>query len=109
MNINPFQTATVLKFNELIDFSLGGVVSKQVMKAEKGNVTLFSFDIGQGLSEHSAPFDALVQIIEGNAQVIIGGNPFELKAGESIIMPANISHALKAISAFKMILIMIRA
>lgn len=109
MNINPFQTATVLNFNELIDFSQGGVVSKQVMKAEKGNVTLFSFDIGQGLSEHSAPFDALVQIIEGNAQVIIGGNPFELKAGESIIMPANISHALKAISAFKMILIMIRA
>jgi quercetin dioxygenase-like cupin family protein len=108
MNINPFQTSTKLNFNDLVDYAIGGVVSKQVIKAEKGNVTLFAFDSGQGLSEHSAPFDALVQIIEGTAQIIIGGKPFDLEAGESIIMPANISHALKATSAFKMLLTMIR-
>jgi quercetin dioxygenase-like cupin family protein len=109
MNINPFQTAIILNFNELIDYAAGGVVSKQVMKAEKGNVTLFAFDAGQGLSEHSAPFDALVQVTDGTAEIIIGGKPFQLKAGESIIMPANIAHALKATTAFKMILTMIRA
>ncbi len=109
LNINPFQPGTILNFNDLVEYSSGGVVSKQVIKAEKGNVTLFAFDAGQGLSEHSAPFDALVQVIDGSVQVMIGGNPFELKAGESIIMPANIPHSLKAITAFKMILIMIRA
>ena len=108
MNINPFQTAIILNFNELIDYAAGGVVSKQVMKAEKGNVTLFAFDAGQGLSEHSAPFDALVQVTDGTAEITIGGKPFQLKAGESIIMPANIAHALKATTAFKMILTMIR-
>jgi quercetin dioxygenase-like cupin family protein len=108
MNINPFQTSTILNFNDLVDYASGGVVSKQVIKAEKGNITLFAFDFGQGLSEHSAPFDALVQIIDGNAEIIIGGKSYDLKAGESIIMPANISHALKATSAFKMLLTMIR-
>jgi quercetin dioxygenase-like cupin family protein len=108
MNINPFQTSTILNFNVLVDYASGGVVSKQVIKAEKGNITLFAFDFGQGLSEHSAPFDALVQIIDGNAEIIIGGKSYDLKAGESIIMPANISHALKATSAFKMLLTMIR-
>ncbi|NOU48095.1 MAG: cupin domain-containing protein [Bacteroidales bacterium] len=109
MNINPFQTAIILNFNELIDYAAGGVVSKQVMKAEKGNVTLFAFDAGQGLSEHSAPFDALVQVTDGTAEITIGGKPFQLKSGDSIIMPANIAHALKATTAFKMILTMIRA
>jgi len=109
MNINPFQPATILNFNTLIEYASGGVVSKQVIKAEKGNVTLFAFDAGQGLSEHSAPFDALVQIVEGNAQILINGKPFDLRAGDSIILPANNPHALKATSAFKMILTMIRA
>ena len=109
MHINPFQTATLLNFNDLIEYAAGGVVSKQVIKAEKGNVTLFAFDTGQGLSEHSAPYDALVQVTEGTAAIFIGGKSFELKACESIIMPANIPHALKATTAFKMILTMIRA
>jgi quercetin dioxygenase-like cupin family protein len=109
MDMNPFPHSNILSFNDLIEYSQGGVISKQVIKAQTGNVTLFSFDAGQGLSEHSAPFDALVQIIEGNARITIGGEPFELIANQSIIMPANIPHALHAISAFKMILTMIRS
>lgn len=109
MNINSFPPSKILSFNDLVEYSQDGVISKQVIKAQTGNVTLFSFDLGQGLSEHSAPFDALVQIIEGNARITIGGEPFELIANQSIIMPANIPHALYAVSAFKMILTMIRS
>jgi quercetin dioxygenase-like cupin family protein len=107
--MNTFETALIFRFDESIATAPAGVVSKQVMKNEKGNVTLFAFDVGEGLSEHSAPFDALVQIIEGNAQIIIAGKAFDLKAGENIIMPANIPHALKATKAFKMVLTMIKA
>ncbi|PKP53137.1 MAG: cupin domain-containing protein [Bacteroidetes bacterium HGW-Bacteroidetes-1] len=104
-----FNHSEVFRFDEMVTYSNGGVVSKQVMKNEKGNVTLFAFDKGEGLSEHTAPFDALIQVIDGEALIFIGGNPFNVLAGESIIMPANISHALKATKAFKMILTMIRA
>jgi quercetin dioxygenase-like cupin family protein len=85
------------------------VVSKQVIKAPTGNITLFAFDEGEGLSEHSAPFDAFVQILDGEAEIIIGGKSNMVKTGEFIIMPANISHALKAIKKFKMMLVMIRS
>jgi quercetin dioxygenase-like cupin family protein len=78
------------------------------MKNQSGNVTLFSFDKGQGLSEHTAPFDALVQIIEGKAEIIIGGAPHLLETGQIIIMPANVSHAVYATERFKMMLTMIR-
>ena len=83
-------------------------ISKQVLKNEVGNITLFSFDQGQGLSEHTAPFDAFVQILEGEAEIRIGGQPLLLKAGRSVIMPANVSHALHATKRFKMLLTMIR-
>ncbi len=109
MNINSFQHSTILDFNSLIGYSEGGVISKQVVKIPTGNITLFSFDKDQGLSEHSAPFDALVQIIEGRATVRIGGQPFTLGAGQSIIMPATVPHALHADTAFKMILTMIKS
>lgn len=92
----------------LVDYSEGGVVSKQVLKNDVGNVTLFSFDKGQGLSEHTAPFDAMVQVLDGTAEIRIGGNPLTVKAGETIIMPANVPHALQAIERFKMLLTMIR-
>lgn len=92
----------------MIDYSEGGIVSSQVLKSKAGNITLFSFDKGQGLSEHSAPFDAFVQILDGNAEIRIGGKPLNLKAGESIIMPANITHALQATEKFKMLLTMIK-
>ncbi|MCE1200628.1 MAG: cupin domain-containing protein [Bacteroidia bacterium] len=104
-----FDTAKVYDFSDAIDYQHGAVVSKQVMKNEEGNVTLFAFDAGQGLSEHTAPFDALVQVIEGKATITIGGINHELTAGQSIIMPANVPHALYAEKAFKMLLTMIKA
>jgi len=93
----------------LIDYQDGSVVSKEVIKKDKGTVTLFAFDKGQGLSEHTAPFDALVYIFDGRAQIMIAGKEFNLKSGEIIIMPANKPHSLKAVERFKMVLVMIRA
>lgn len=103
-----FPKATILELSDMVNYSIGGVVSKQVLKREKGNITLFSFDKEQGLSEHSAPFDAFVQILEGEAEIRIDKQPVKLKAGESIIMPANIPHALYATEQFKMLLTMIK-
>jgi len=93
----------------LVDYQDGSVVSKELIKKEKGTVTLFAFDKGQGLSEHTAPFDALVYIIEGKAEISISGKAHSLAAGETIIMPANKPHFLKAIERFKMLLVMIKA
>jgi quercetin dioxygenase-like cupin family protein len=92
-----------------ISFVDKSVVSKQVIKSIAGNITLFAFDAGEGLSEHTAPFDALVQIVEGKAEIIVGGKSNIVNVGEFIIMPANISHALKAHEKFKMMLVMIKA
>ncbi|MBU1369280.1 MAG: cupin domain-containing protein [Bacteroidetes bacterium] len=97
------------RFEELAQTAPNAIVSKQIIKNEKGNITLFAFDQNEGLSEHTAPFDALVMIIEGEAMVSIGGENHQLAAGDSIIMPANVPHALKAEKAFKMILVMIKA
>lgn len=99
----------ILYIAEMVTYQEGSVVSRQITKAEAGNVTLFAFDVNQGLSEHTAPFDALVHILEGEAEVTISGTPFRLNTGDAIIMPANESHALKAIQKFKMLLTMIRA
>lgn len=99
----------ILNFVNMIAYQEGSVVSRQIMKAEAGNVTLFAFDAGQGLSEHTAPFDALVQVLAGRAEVFIAGELSELQAGQAIILPANLPHALKAPEAFKMLLTMIRA
>ncbi len=107
--MNTFQKGSIFSFNDSIAYTDAGIVSRQVMKNEKGNVSLFAFAKGEALSEHIAPFDALVQIIEGEALIIIGGQPFSLKSGDSIIMPANISHAVQAVEKFKMILTMIKA
>ena len=94
---------------ELIDYQKGSVVSKTLIKKETGTITLFAFDKEQGLSEHTAPYDAMVNIIDGQAEVTIGGVTMTLKKGEIVIMPANKSHALKAIEKFKMMLIMIKS
>lgn len=99
----------VLNVTSLAGYQTGAVVSRQLTKAEGGNVTLFAFDEGQELSEHTAPFDALVHVLEGEAEVIISGKPSLLKAGEAIIMPANQPHAVKAAKKFKMLLTMIKA
>ena len=94
---------------ELIEYQEGSVVSREIIRKNTGTVTLFAFDKGQGLSEHTAPFDALVYLLDGEAEIIISGKSFHLKPGEMIIMPANDPHALKAVKKFKMLLIMIRS
>jgi quercetin dioxygenase-like cupin family protein len=91
-----------------IDYANGSVVSKTLLKKDVGNVTLFAFDSGQGLSEHTAPFDAMVYILDGEAEIVLGGQPQTVSAGEMLIMPANVSHALQASKPFKMLLVMIR-
>jgi quercetin dioxygenase-like cupin family protein len=108
MENNLFEPANILDFSKLVDYSPNGIVSKRVLEKKTGNVSLFSFDQGQQLSEHSAPFDALVQVIEGEAEILINRQPITVKAGQSIIMPANIPHAVKALAQFKMLLTMIK-
>lgn len=103
-----FGKGKVLNLEEMVEYSSGGVISKQVLKNQSGNITLFSFDKGQGLTEHTASFDAIVQVLDGEAQITIGGNPNLVQKGESIIMPANVSHALQAVEQFKMLLTMIK-
>ena len=98
----------ILHMAELVSYQDGSVVSRQITKAETGNVTLFAFDKEQELSEHTAPFDALVHVLDGEAEIKISGKAFNLKTGEAIIMPANEPHALRASTRFKMLLTMIR-
>ncbi len=97
-----------LKLSEMVSYQEGSVVSRQITKADAGNVTLFAFDVGQELSEHTAPFDALAHILEGEAEIWISGKPHTLNSGEAIILPANETHAVKATQRFKMLLTMIR-
>jgi quercetin dioxygenase-like cupin family protein len=98
----------VLHMADLASYQDGSVVSRQITKEDAGNITLFAFDEGQELSEHTAPFDAVVHVLDGEAEVRIAGTPYHLKSGDAIIMPANEPHALKAIAKFKMLLTMIR-
>ena len=99
----------ILKLTDLVSYQEGSVVSRQITKADAGNVTLFAFDAGQELSEHTAPFDALVYLLDGKAEIRISGQSYALSAGDTIIMPANAPHAVKAETKFKMLLTMIRA
>jgi quercetin dioxygenase-like cupin family protein len=108
METKEFEKGKAFDFVKSVEYSEGAIVSKNVLKNDAGNVSLFAFDKGEGLSEHTAPFNAMVQVIDGNADVIIDGKHNPLKAGESIIMPANIPHALMASEKFKMILTMIK-
>lgn len=98
----------IMDFKEKVNYAEGGIVSVRVVERPTGNVSLFAFDKGQKLSEHSAPFDALIQVLEGEAEIHINHNPYLLKEGQSIIMPANIPHAVNAIARFKMLLTMIK-
>ncbi len=93
---------------DMIAYQEASVVSRQLIKKKTGNVTVFAFDEGEGLSEHTAPFDALVYVIDGETEVTIAKDAFHLKKGETIIMPADIPHALKAVKQFKMMLVMIK-
>ena len=100
---------TALTLSELVSYQDGSVVSKTLIDKKIGTLTMFSFGAGQGLSEHTAPFDAVVQVVDGEADVVINGETQTVHSGQMIIMPANIPHELKAVRPFKMLLTMIRA
>lgn len=97
------------RLTDLVDYQDGSVVSREIISRKTGTVTLFAFDEGQGLSEHTAPYDAMVQLLDGEAEITIAGKPLQVKDGEMLIVPANKPHALKALRRFKMILTMIRS
>ena len=103
------EPAQAVRVAEYVQYQDGSVVSREIVKKPTGNVTVFAFDDGQGLSEHTAPFDALVQVLEGEVEVTIAGQPHRVQGGEIILMPAGQPHALKALKRFKMMLIMIRS
>ena len=105
---NEFDKGVKFSFNDSINYNDNAIVSKHLLKKDTGNISLFAFDKGEELSEHTAPFDAMVHIVDGKADVIIDGVSNILEANETIIMPSNIPHALKAVEKFKMVLTMIR-
>jgi len=104
-----FPAAQRVCLADLVEYQPGAIVSREILKTKTGSVTLFAFDAGQGLSEHTAPFDALVQVLDGEAEISIAGKRHRVRAGETILMPAQKPHALKAVSRFKMMLTMLRA
>ena len=101
--------AEVVRLADLVNYQEGSVVSRTIVKRETGTVTLFAFDEGQGLSEHTAAFDAVAHLLEGEAEITVSGKPLRVTAGEAVLMPANQPHALKALSRFKMLLTMVRS
>src|SRR3974377_1655877 len=101
--------AKVVRLIDLVNYQEGSVVSRTAVNRTQGTVTLFAFDDSQGLSEHTAPFDAIAQILEGESEITISGKPLRVAAGEAVVLPANQPHSLKALSKFKMLLTMIRS
>lgn len=108
-SVLPSCIAKAVNLAGLVEYATASVVSKTVIDKSVGTVTLFAFDAGQGLSEHQTPYDALVQIVDGSAVLIIGGKDVNASAGQIVVMPANVPHAVQAKERFKMLLIMIRA
>lgn len=106
---SEFVPGRAVELADQVEYAAGSVVSRTIAKRPTGTITLFAFDSGQGLSEHSAPYDAFVQIVDGVATLRIGGNDVVAKAGEIVVMPANIPHAVHATERFKMLLVMIRS
>ena len=109
MGQNEFEKGMKFSFDNSISYAEKAVVSKHILKKQTGNISLFAFDKGEGLSEHTTPFDALVMVVDGKVDITIGGTSHLLEMGDSIIMPANIPHALTAVEKFKMVLTMIRS
>ncbi len=105
---NTFETSHIFNLNKSVEYSSNGIISKRVIDRNTGTITLFSFDKDQKLSEHTAPFDALVQVLDGKAEISIGGKKHIVSAGESIILPAGVIHAVNAVEQFKMLLTMIK-
>ena len=102
------QSAEIKRAENMVEYQEGSIVSKTLVDKETGSITLFAFAAGQSLSEHTAPYEALVQVLDGSAEIIIAGQTYELNAGEMILMPADIPHAVKAEEKFKMMLTMIK-
>ena len=103
------EKALVARIDALIDYQEGSIVSRALIDKKAGTITVFAFDEGQGLSEHIAPYDALIEVLDGEAEVVISGKSFRVGMGQMIILPAEKPHALRAIKKFKMVLTMIRA
>ena len=108
-NKHEMPIAEVVGLASLVSYQEGAVVSRTLVHRPTGTATLFAFDEGQGLSEHTAPFDALAHLLEGEAEIVVSGKPLRTTAGEAVLMPANQPHSLKALSRFKMLLTMIRS
>ncbi len=109
MSTNEFTKSEIFSFAGSVDYADGAIVSKTVLKKQTGNISLFAFAEGEALSEHTAPYDALIEIVDGRGEIVIGGKSYFLQSGQSIIMPANIPHAVKAAERFKMVLTMIKS
>ncbi len=105
---SPLPPASPLELAALVAYQDGGIVSRTLLKTGGGTLTVFAFDAGQSLSEHTAPFDALVQVLDGEVELVIGGKPVPAKAGQTVLMPANVPHAVNATTRLKMLLTMIR-
>ena len=103
------KAATAVRLDRMVEYAAGSIVSTKLLQYPAGSVTLFAFDAGQELSEHTAPFDALVQVLDGRVELLIGGQPVPASAGESVLMPAGIPHAVRAVERFKMLLTMLRS
>jgi quercetin dioxygenase-like cupin family protein len=108
-NKREMPIADVVRVSDLVNYQDGSVVSRTLVTRATGTVTLFAFDEGQGLSEHTAPFDAVAHVLEGQAEIVVSGKPLRTTAGDAVLMPANQPHSLKALSRFKMLLTMIRS
>jgi quercetin dioxygenase-like cupin family protein len=108
-NQNVVRPAEVKQLGDLLHYQDSSIVSRVLLKKKGGTVTLFAFDVGEGLSEHTAPFDGLVVVTDGEADIEIAKESFRVRQGETVILPANLPHAVKATTKFKMLLIMIRA
>jgi quercetin dioxygenase-like cupin family protein len=109
INMLDINNSEIFELKNVVAYADGAIVSKTIIKKETGNITLFAFDKGQELSEHTAPFDAVVYVMDGEVDITIDKKPFSLGKGDTIIMPANIPHALKAAEPFKMMLVMIKS
>ncbi len=99
----------IQKLDEMVTYQEGAIVSSTIIRKPSGNITLFAFDEGQGLSEHTAPFDAMVYVLDGETEIMISGKTYLLQSGDAIVMPANEPHAVKSITKFKMVLVMIKS
>jgi quercetin dioxygenase-like cupin family protein len=111
MNLSEIELykGKALDVKTLVEYSANSIVSKTLIDTKAGTITVFSFDAGQALTEHTAPYDAVVQIVDGEAEITIGGNAVRASAGKMVVMPANVPHALQATKRFKMLLTLIRA